>query len=297
MAAESRIKELQSRQIELTSRGRANKGQIIEARESLSQLDSQTGKQSAKLGNLSKDTADLWKWIQANPGAFEKPVFGPPIITCSVNDPKVCDQVESLFQKGVMLSFTVQTKNDFKKLSQTAHDQLGLSELYIKQAFQDLENFRSAAPSIQDMRKFGFEGSALDCLNGPNEVLAMLCGEMRIHETGIMSKDTTPEQFKRLEQSNFSYWVSDRSSYRVVRRREYGAAGVNTSVRAIRKATIWTDQPVDQAAKQPILDRIHDLEEEIEGWKTEIDDARAKIEQERQTTRDVEADLVSQPDQ
>ena len=232
----------------------------------------------------------MWKWIQENPNAFEKPVFGPPITECSVKDPKFCDQIESLFQRGQMLSFTVQSKADFKTLSNISHDRLKLSEIHTRQVTQNLESFRSAATSEEQMRQYGFDGSALDYLNGPEPVLAMLCGEIKLHETGVVSKDITSQQFETLEKSNISNWVTNKSTYRVSRRREYGAA--NTLVKPIKKAQIWTDQPIDQSTKQPILDKIHDLTDEIEGWQGELAEAQAIILRQRQVVDETKEEHV-----
>ncbi|KAK3358333.1 hypothetical protein B0T24DRAFT_600219 [Lasiosphaeria ovina] len=47
----------------------------------------------------------------------EKEVFGPPMLTCSVKDPRYSDLVQSLLQDNDLLCFTAQTKDGHKKLS------------------------------------------------------------------------------------------------------------------------------------------------------------------------------------
>lgn len=79
--------------------------------------------------------------VQQHQDEFEMPVLGPPIVECSVKDPRYVDLIESLFHKGIMLSLTVQTKNDLKKLSNVAASQR-LSEIDMKTMEAGLEPFQ-----------------------------------------------------------------------------------------------------------------------------------------------------------
>ena len=282
----------QRRQQDLTQQGRDNKGRIQEAQQSLEQLHSHVGKQISKLEQISRDTAKLWSWIQEHPDTFEKPVFGPPIIECSVKDQKYADMVESLFQKGLMLSFTTQTKNDFKTLSDIAHDKLRLSEVFTRTVLHGLEYFKTPDTSAEEMASYGFDGWALDLLAGPSPVLAMICSEIRLHETGYSLQDTTSQQYQTLQQSNIVNWVTKKATYRVSRRKEYGPGATSTQTKQIRKAQIWTDQPVDQAAKQPILDKVRDMEDQIRGWQDEINNAQTIIGNQRQIVKDCDSEHV-----
>ena len=188
------------------------------------------------------------------------------------------DLVEALFQRTLFLSFTVQTKNDFKKLSDIAHEHLGLSEVNIKTMPVGLDHFRTSFGK-EDMKRFGFDGWALDYINAPEPVLAMLCSEIRIYETGISMYDTNPEQFQMLQDSTISSWVTRKSNYRMTRRREYGPGAVSTQVRNVRPASIWTDQPVDLTAKGEAQDIIRDLRKEIRGLEVETMNIQNRIDE------------------
>lgn len=265
--AKDQITELQRKQSEATQQGREKIARIQQAERDLILLDSQAGKQNSKLQGASADTAKLWHWVQQNQERFEVPIFGPPLVECSVKDPKFVNQIESLFQKGHMLSFTVQTRKDFKTLSDAgAHQRL--SEINIRHVTAGLASFR---PPIgeDEMRRYGFDGWALDYLNGPEPVLAMLCGEMNLHGCAISSRNTSNEQFHMIELSSISSWVSGTSSYRINRRREYGPSATSTQVRDVKRAQLWTDQPVDPTAKR-------ELQENIEGWKEEVAATKAE---------------------
>lgn len=272
----TKIGDLKKHQEELRRRGVDKNQRIKQAEDELAQLDSQAGKQMSKLQGLSRDTYKLWEWVQQNQNQFERPVFGPPIVECTVRDPKYVDHIESLFQKGVMISFTVQTHADFKKLSDQGHDRMRLKEINIRTVLNGLDPFRPPV-SVEHMKQYGFEGWALDYLNGPDPVLAMLCGEVHIHEAGVALRDTTPQQFGLLQNSPIQSWVTSKSTYRITRRREYGPSAMSTLVKNIRKAIVWTDQPVDLTAKRELQENIQGWTEELASLQAEMDGDQVKI--------------------
>lgn len=272
----TKIGDLKKHQEELRRRGVDKNQRIKQAEDELAQLDSQAGKQMSKLQGLSRDTYKLWEWVQQNQNQFERPVFGPPIVECTVKDPKYVDHIESLFQKGVMISFTVQTHADFKKLSDQGHDRMRLKEINIRTVLNGLDPFRPPV-SVEQMKQYGFEGWALDYLNGPDPVLAMLCGEVHIHEAGVALRDTTPQQFGLLQNSPIQSWVTSKSTYRITRRREYGPSAMSTLVKNIRRAIVWTDQPVDLTAKRELQENIQGWIEEVASLQAEIDGDQEKI--------------------
>ena len=277
---ETEIRDIQQKQREIVEQRNGKSRRVEQAERDLGQLDSQAGKQNIKLERNSIDTHKAWKWIQEHQDEFEKQVFGPPIVECSIKDPKYVDQIEALFQRGLLLSFTVQTQNDFKKLSNVLHDRLHLSEVNIKSIHYGLDRFRPPM-SEDEMRQVGFESWALDFVQAPEPVLAMLCAEAKLHETGVSLRDTNQHQYQLLERSNITSWVTSKSSYRVSRRKEYGAGASSTQVREVKKAIVWTDQPVDLSAKRELEESISSWLEEREALKRELSDLQELIEQAR----------------
>lgn len=287
--------ELRTSLIELTEQGKRKNRQIQEARASLEDLESQAGQQNNKLERLSRDTHKAWHWIQQHQGEFEKPVFGPPVVECSIKDPAYVDLIESLFQKSDFLAFTVQTSNDFKKLSDQLQGrrpgQLGLNDITIRNMPGAVDNFRSPV-SEDEMRRFGFEGWALDHVNGPETVMAMLCHYVRLHSTGVALRDINNQQFEMLQNSNIGSWVAGKSSYQITRRIEYGPGASSTRVRDIRKASIWTDQPVDLTAKRELQSNIEGWSEELLAFKRQQDAFQSERNELRQENENLERERV-----
>lgn len=262
------MSRLQRGQEENTRLGRERRQRIEDVKRELDDLESQAAQQDKKLKSMSWDTWKAWEWVKAHQQEFERPVFGPPIVECSITDPKYADMIESIFGKNSFLIFTVQTKADFQKLQNQAHDVLRLSEINIRQMAVGIDKFPPPVDK-DELARFGFQGWVLDFIQGPEPVLAALCVDSRVHRTAVGLRDTTTQQFDQLQNSQIDSWVTSKSCYNITRRREYGPGATSTRVRDIRKATVWTDQPVDVTVKR-------ELQEKIEGWGEEVESFQAK---------------------
>lgn len=258
----------------------------------MANLESQAGQQNKKLFKISRDTAKLWEWVQTNQEVFEKPVFGPPVVECSVTDSRFVDMIETVFQKNMFLSFTVQSNNDFKKLQAQAHDRMGLSEVNIKVMSSGMEAFPPPV-GADELKHYGFQGWAIDYLRGPEPVLAMICYDLRLHRTAVAVKDTTTQQYDQLQNSPIDSWLTSKSSYNIVRRREYGPDATSTRVREVRRATVWTDQPVDLAAKRELQENIQGWGEELTTFGEKNSEAQDEIVRLRDSIREKNQEIVS----
>jgi structural maintenance of chromosomes protein 5 len=261
---------------ELNARGTARVTEGRSMKQRLDGLDTQAGQQEHKLQQHSRDSYQAWKWIQEHSDEFKDKVYGPPIIECSLKDPKYANAIESLFQENDLKAFTAQSKEDFYKLQRILLREMGLQDVSLRVCSDSsMDQFRPVL-SDRDLHGCGMEGWAIDYLNGPDVVLAMLCGEKRLHTTAISLRDITQEQYSFLENSNVTSWVVNGTLFQAVRRREYGAAGNSTRTRGIREARIWTNRPVDSSAKDRLGQQIHDIEVEVATLKEELEKIRGK---------------------
>ena len=278
-----RVRELFEKSRELTAaqtailvEGKQKNVQIARANQELADLESQAGQQNHKLRQMSQDSWRAWDWIQKNQDQFEKRVYGPPMIECSVKDSRYVNLIEAIFQQTDFIVFTTQTNQDFDKLSTQLYKTMRLSSINIRTMVGSLDDFRPPLDNGEAQR-YGFKGWALDYVEGPEPVLAMLCADgPRLHQTGISLQDTTEEQYDALERSNLSTWVTSKNLYKIIRRREYGPGAKSTTVREVRPARVWTSQPIDSRAKA-------DLQSNIEGWTEEITAIKGRIEDNKVT--------------
>ena len=256
---------------DLVQQGRDKSSRIANAKEELSNLESQAGQQYTKLEKAAKESAVAWKWIQEHQEEFDKPVFGPPIVECSIKDPRYVNLIEGIFSNTDFTCFTMQSREDFNKLHHQLYNRMRLSQINIRTMTGGLSNFQPPI-SEEETRRYGFDGWALDFINGPEPVLAMLCAEgPRLHQTAVSLKDTTAQQYDLLQKSPIASWITSKSYYRISRRKEYGPGATSTQVRDVRPARIWTDQPVHLAARR-------ELQENIQGWSAEVGAIQDRVE-------------------
>ena len=239
------------------------KQNISETQRELAEFDTQEGQQISRLSNISADTAKAWKWVQENLGSFEKEVYGPPMITCSIKDPQYVDAVESCLAHRDFLAITAQTLDDMKKLSaQFASMKLG--EIFIRQVDEGRSSSQPKPLSHQDFQRAGLDGWAIDFIDGPLPVLEMLNSSAAIDQCPIGRRELNDEQYKVLsENPRLKKFVCGQNSYRISRRAEYGPQAVSTSVKFVQSARYWTDQPVDASARREIQQRIASLTDEL----------------------------------
>ena len=263
----------------MDSEGAERNRRIDQAREDLKTLESQSGQQNRKLKQINSDCARAWEWIQLNQDQFEKRIYGPPIVECSVTDPRYVEVVEALFSKADFTAFTVQTKADYKKLAHQLHQNMKLFAITIRTMTGTLGNFRPPMSNDQ-LSRYGLDGWALGYLNGPEPVLAMLCYEgPKLQSNAVALQDTTNEQYEMLQNSSIQTWVTRKSVYRITRRREYGPGAVSGSVRDTPSAAVWTDQPVDLTAKRELQENIAGWEEEVLAIREQIQKLRVQLTQ------------------
>lgn len=254
-------------------------------------LDSQEGQRLVQLTRMDPDAANAYRWLQEHRNEFEKEVFGPPMLTCSMKEKRYSNHVQSLLQRDDFLCFTAQTKNDHKKLT----DQLYSNRMAVavRTITSDLSTFRPPIPR-QGLGDLGLDGYALDFIEGPEPVLAMLCSEKKIHLTGVALKEVNEQQYQRINEAEvINSFAAGNTYYRITRRREYGPGATSTFSKTIQRGRYWTDEPLDATAKAELDQRHKECLEIVAELKKQLTEAKAKEEALGEQTRDIEAERVS----
>ncbi|KAI5925794.1 P-loop containing nucleoside triphosphate hydrolase protein [Camillea tinctor] len=249
-------------------------GEIIDQKQNA--LESQQGQKLAVLRRISSDAAKGWEWLQENQNQFEKEVFGPPMLTCSVTDNRYSDLIQSLLGRDDFCCFISQTASDHKKLSDQFYKHMGLS-VTIRTCGTPFDSFRPAIPREQ-VREMGLDGYAIDYLEGPSPVLAMLCSDKKLHVSGVALRDIDDRQYDQIMNSeHIPSWATGQIMYRAQRRREYGAGAVSTVTRKIGPGRFWTDQPLDNSEKVELEKQKQQINAELEELKQKGSELRHRI--------------------
>ena len=274
MEAEQR--ETAAKREVVRTKGHGINDDIRKIEQDIKSLDTQQGQQLNLMKKSFPEIADGWDWIQAHQDEFEKEVFGPPMISCSIKDERYSDQVQSLLQADDLTCFTAQTKNDYKKLTDQLYRQLSLS-VVIRTCAHPLSAFQPPV-SQDEATSLGLDGFAIDFLEGPAPVLAMLCAERRLHQSGVSLKDHSDGQYERLvNNGKVNQWAAGKQSFVVRRRREYGPQAMTTITKSIQPGKCWTSQPVDAQEKQELNRRLTELKGEKEQLREEFQAFKAKL--------------------
>ena len=267
--------ELATAMAELRERGKVKSQERGTIQQELEKLNSQECQRLLQLRRTEPEVASAWKWLQENGDKFEKQVFGPPMLTCSMKDKRYCNHVQSLLQRDDFLCFTAQTRNDHKLLTDQFFTNMKLA-VTVRTVTADLSSFRSPIPQ-ENLAAMGLDGYALDFVEGPEPVLAMLCSEKKLHLTGVALRDISEEQYQRINEDEvLNSFATGNTMYRITRRREYGPGATSTMSRAIRPGTYWADGPIDTAAKNELEQRLQQCETEFEELKKTNEEFKAK---------------------
>ncbi|KAI0125214.1 P-loop containing nucleoside triphosphate hydrolase protein [Xylariales sp. AK1849] len=263
---------------------------IKEIRNSIEDLNSQEGQKISHLKSVAPEVAKGWEWLQGNLAEFEKEIFGPPMLTCSLKDDRYSSLIQSMLQQNDFLCFTAQTRNDHKKLSEQFYKVMGLS-VTIRTCGSEFQSFRPPI-SADEVHRLGLDGFAVDYLEGPEPVLAMLCSERYLHSSGVALGEITSEQFDELQNGQrINTWATGQTYFRVIRRREYGPGATTTSTKKINAGRFWTDQPVDTAEKAELQRKLDATVQEKDALHKEYRVAQAKSQELEEKESDVNKEL------
>jgi structural maintenance of chromosomes protein 5 len=272
---ESDRRELDVQIQTMKQKGGAINLEIQNVQRDIQSFDTQQGQQLSFMKRHFPEIAAGWEWIEQNQGQFEKEVFGPPMISCSIKDERYSDQIQSLFQQDDFACFTAQTKNDYKKLTNQLYRVMSLS-VVVKTCSNPLDMFKRPV-SPEEATHMGLDGFALDYLEGPAPVLAMLCSERRLHQSGVSLKEHGDAEYERLVNSGkVSQWAAGRQSYLVRRRKEYGPQAMTTVTKSINPGRFWTSQPVDSQEKTELTRKLEELNNEKQEMKMEFRSLQAR---------------------
>jgi chromosome segregation ATPase len=293
MTGMHRVRELQGEQSDTSRKAKELKEVAQQRTNERALLDTQSGQQANLLQKISRDTAQAWDYIQKNLDKLQLrgEIYGPPVLTCSVDDHRYADIVESQLGVGEATAITFTNGEDQRSVTDVliGRDGLGLHHINVKTIRQPLAFYR-APVTREELQGLGFQGWVLDHIQGPEPVLAMLCDSVQMHRTAYSSNRLSSEQHEAVLRSPISSWIAAREKYRVTRRREYGAS--STRVIPVNKATLFTDQPVDMDKKRQLEADIQEAIQELAELKEQHNNRGEELKKCIDAQHDMKAEIV-----
>ncbi|KAI6252385.1 hypothetical protein MCOR07_009791 [Pyricularia oryzae] len=265
-----------------TSREKSNlQGQIRS-------LDTREGQELSRIEHQFPDVAAGYKWLLEHQSDFKKEVFGPAALSCAIKDETYSDLVQSGLQQDDFLCFVAQCKEDHTKLSDIFFKEMNLS-VNIRTCTTPLQSFRPPL-SNENLTRLGLDGFAIDFIDGPGPVLAMLCADKQLHKFAVGKRGVSDQQYERLIQPDgVGSFAAGEHYYKTTRRAEYGPQAVSTMTNAIRPGRFWTDQPVDAEEKNRLKQKLNEVMEEL----TALSDRKRELDTRTQAL-DSKHDEISQ---
>ncbi|KAK6348767.1 Structural maintenance of chromosomes protein 5 [Orbilia blumenaviensis] len=250
------------------------------------------------LRKTSPDSHQVFEWLQKNRNRFSGPVYGPPIVECTVTDPDYQAEVESLLGRGEKLAFTCTNKADFETLMIAVYGDnrnergMGLSDVTIRYTEKGLDEFPRIA-STDEVASWGFDGLALDFISGPSEVLSMLCSSALLQRVGISKSRLSASQYQAVKSGKTMVkWVAGGISTQIRRRQDY--PGAESEIHShIKPAEFFRVPEVDKQLIQQKRQQQAKLETEIDEIKREISTRRASFKELEDRESSLSADKVA----
>lgn len=285
------MQDLQAEKSRLYQQGKAKQAEARKINHDITNLDSQEGQRLQRLAQIEADAATAYKWLQDNRNDFEKEVFGPPMLTCSVKDKRYSNHVQSVLHKDDFVCFIAQTTNDHKKLTDQFYTKQNLA-VAVRTITTDLSAFRTPI-ARENLAELGLDGYVLDFIEGPKPVLAMLCSEKKIHLTGVSLNEINDQQYQKLVDGEvINSFATGKTFSRITRRREYGPGATSTFTRTIPQGKFWTDEPVDDSVKTELQQKLENCNRERGELATQYKELEDKIKTLQQESQDVDAEVV-----
>ena len=276
---------------ELASQSDTRKRDIAEKEDQLKAFDTQAGQRETVLHSLSRDTALAWRWIQANRTLFEKPIFGPPAVECTIPNKDMVKAVESVLQDSDCRVIIAQTHRDYKLLQNELVKKQRLHQVSLRLRLED-DLDRYARPySEEQLQQFGLDSYLLDHIEGPRIVLALLCAEKNLHRSAMAKRHLTSEQHNSLLRSNIAAYYAAGQVHTFRRRPELGP-DVNMSMSNVAKQPkVWTDRPLDLGRKANLQRELAEARGELQEAEAGMQTCNQELRQSRDKARELRREI------
>ncbi|ETN37297.1 uncharacterized protein HMPREF1541_08288 [Cyphellophora europaea CBS 101466] len=267
------------------------KHDIANKEQQIKNFDTQAGRRESQLETLSKDTAQAWRFIQGNRILFEKPVFGPPAVECTVENKNMAKAIESMLQAGDFRIITAQTQNDYELLQKKLIGELRLHQISLRLRYEDESTNIPKPYTLEELRQYGLHSFAIDHIQGPAAVLAMLCAEKKLNQCAIANGRITQEQHDAMKTSKIQSYYADGQINSFRRRLDLGPDAILSMSNSAKEPQVWTDKPVDHGRKALLQRDVAELRGELEEAQTGIKECQAEIEQTADRIRELKTQV------
>ncbi|XJO76391.1 hypothetical protein BDV3_006922 [Batrachochytrium dendrobatidis] len=243
----------------------------------LEQLDQIRHRKLAALKRGDKDAYNATMWLQDNLSMFEKHVFEPICMEVNLKDTRYAAVLETLVKPSHNTTFVTQCKQDYNRFCEEV---ISIRKWRVNVVYFDrpLSSWTPEHPR-QLITQLGFDGYALDFIDGPEPILSALCQMCFLH-TNAIALGKLPDLVAA--EKKLRVFIANNDLYSV--KHAYG----HTSTRAKRIANPrYLDLSVDIKLKT----RLEQEQQEIMAQLQVISETSKQLEMESSKIRELDQEL------
>lgn len=199
--------------------------------------------------------------------------FEPPAVSVRVKDPRCAPALERLVRATNMNAFTISNGFEYDKLTKFLYDEhyrfgRGVSVRTLGRSAQDPQQLRGCV-SAEALQRLGFAGFVSDFIDGPPEVVRMLCENEDLHNTPICFGEMPAQQIEALTRRiasgelKFRRVVIGDSIYQFMRS-SFGRRQLSTVIRTIPQRSAIFGGGISEEQRQQVAERIAELDAQAE---------------------------------
>ncbi|KAJ1861521.1 Structural maintenance of chromosomes protein 5 [Coemansia sp. RSA 989] len=235
----------------------------------LRDLDNVAMRRREALRQFNEDTVHALDWLEKNRDMFSQHVFAPVCLEASVSNPAMASIIDAVMTASSLKMFVTQCEEDYHTFTREINDKLKLrvDVVYFRQS---LNSFKPPMPR-SELKSLGFDGYALDFIEGPAPVLAAICSRDNVHQIPVAKGRVDND---RIESSQmFKEYIAEGTRFTISRGR-YGSKSATVMTSRVKPKSRLLSSEGDTEEVQATRDR---LRKEIDGIRDKLNENEGKM--------------------
>ncbi|PLW22445.1 hypothetical protein PCASD_07790 [Puccinia coronata f. sp. avenae] len=190
-----------------------------EVQQQIHTLESVTGRKEADLNRYASNVSRALQRMRQfkAEGKFRGKAFEPVRLAISPKHQSYTQAVEACLNRDLLNTFIFTDPHDYELMADVCNDQDQLRvNLSCMRPGDCLSNYQPPMP-LNALKKMGFDDYIINLINGPDEVLAHLCNQSRLHMTPIAHSSQARLDESKMQDRNFPIksWIRGTTRFNI----------------------------------------------------------------------------------
>ncbi|KAJ2450766.1 Structural maintenance of chromosomes protein 5 [Coemansia sp. RSA 2336] len=258
----------------------------------LQDLDNVAMRRREALRQFNEDTVRALDWLEKNRDMFSQHVFAPACLEATVSDSAMASIIDTVMTASSLKMFVTQCEEDYHIFTREVNDKLKLrvDVVYYRQS---LSSFKPPMP-CSELKSLGFDGYALDFIEGPAPVLAAICSRDNVHQIPVAKGRVDND---RVESSQlFKEYIAEGTRFTISRGR-YGSKSATVMTSRVKTKSRLLSSEGDTEEVQATRDRLRKEIDVIRDRLNENEGKMKKLSMQEQKVRDKHRSIESREEE